>query len=237
MKATNNQQTELLSLGELDLEIKRSKTALAQLTNGHQFEALRAQQLSLATELIEARNALDTVELELKRAEADLKLVEERVKKDNALLNQTTSAKDAQGIQAELATLARRQSDLEDAELQILERKDECLASFDDVMARKSSLDAEIATKEAAVETEVIKLRSGLDLLIQRRAQQAASTASDLLQAYEKKLERSIAVGRLVGRECGACRIGIGATALAEINALPFDEFATCPDCQAFLVR
>ena len=237
MKATNNQQTELLSLGELDLEIKRSKTALGHVTNGHQFEALRAQQLALATELISARNALDTVELELKRAEADLKLVDERVKKDNALLSQTTSAKDAQGIQAELLTLARRQSDLEDTELQILERKDECLAAFDSVMARKSSLDAEIAMLESSVESEVMKLRSGLDLLTQRRAQQAAATSPEILQAYEKKLERAIAVGRLVGRECGACRIGIGATALAEINALPFDEFATCPECQAFLVR
>ncbi|MEY4993047.1 MAG: hypothetical protein RIS82_169 [Actinomycetota bacterium] len=237
MKATDNQQADLLALGDLDLEIKRSKTALSQLTNGHQFSQLRNQQSGLAVQLIEARNALDTVDLELQRAETDLNLVEQRIAKDNELLNKTASAKDAQGIQAELATLARRKSDLEDAELVIIDQKEAAEAKYAQILADKTAVDAEIAALESNVDAEVLKLRSGLDLLSQRRARQASTTDSNLLAAYEKKLDRGIAVGKLNGRECGACRIGIGATALAEINALPRDVFATCPECQAFLVR
>lgn len=237
MKATDSQQTELLSLGDLDLEIKRSKTTLNQLTNGAQFEQLRAQQRALAGRLIEARNALDSVELDLKRAEADLELVDLRVKKDNTILLQTSSPKDAQGIQAELSTLARRQSELEDAQLMILERKESAEAVYTEILAEKSGIDSELSELEGKVETEVIKFRSGLDLLTQRRQKQAVSIEPDLLKAYELKAARSIAIGRLNGRECGACRIGIGATALAEILALPKDSFATCPECQAFLVR
>ncbi len=82
-----------------------------------------------------------------------------------------------------------------------------------------------------------MKLRSGIDLLVQQRAQEVARTDAELLELYEKKASRGVAVGRLLNRECGACRMTIGATALAEISAMPQDDIATCPDCQAILVR
>ena len=64
-----------------------------------------------------------------------------------------------------------------------------------------------------------------------------AELDSEIATAYERKASRGVAVGRLVGRECGACRLSITATNLDEILALPVDEVAECPNCQAFLVR
>lgn len=237
MKATPAQQADLLSLSNLDLEITRTKVALSGLTSGEAFADLRATQRNAASSLIDSRNQLDSVELELKRAEADLALVEQRIEKDNQRLNQTSSSKDAQGIQAELETLKKRKSELEDLELAILERKEACEAAYKTILNDKQSVDEELAGKETANEAEVMKLRSGLDLLVQQRAQEAARTDAELFELYEKKVSRGVAVGRLLNRECGACRMTIGATALAEITALPHDEIATCPDCQAILVR
>jgi predicted nucleic acid-binding Zn-ribbon protein len=94
-----------------------------------------------------------------------------------------------------------------------------------------------LSSRESANEAEIMKLRSGLDLAITQRAQQASRIDQALVELYEKKATRGVAVGRLLGRECGACRMTIGATALAEINAFPRDEIATCPDCQAILIR
>lgn len=237
MKASESQQADLLSLSNLDLEITRTRVAIAALTSGEAFAALRQSQRDAAASLIESRNQLDSVELELSRAEADLKLVEQRIDKDNQRLNQTSSSKDAQGIQAELETLKKRKSDLEDFELSILERKEQAEAAYQVIIHDKKLLDDELATKESENEAQIIKLRSGLDLLTQQRNQQASRIQSDLLELYEKKSSRGLAIGRLVNRECGACRITIGATALAEISGLARDEVATCPDCQAILVR
>lgn len=237
MKATESQQSDLLSLSNLDLEITRARVGLGLLTNGEAFTALRDAQRTSAANLIESRNQLDSVELELARAEADLKLVEQRIDKDNVRLNQTSSSKDAQGIQAELETLKKRKSELEDLELAILERKEEAEASYQTILVDKKSIDDELAQKESANETEIMKQRSGLDLLTQQRAQQAGRIEESLLEIYEKKSLRGVAVGRLLNRECGACRMTIGATALAEIASTPKDELATCPDCQAILVR
>jgi predicted nucleic acid-binding Zn-ribbon protein len=237
MKASQNQQADLLLLGNLDSEIARAKNSLAELTSGKSTKDMRELNLKLAGELIEARNQLDSVELELSRAEADLTTVEQRIEKDNVRLNATSNSKDAQGIQSEMLTLAKRKSELEDMELAILDKKDEVAALFAEVQARKTLNESELREAETKIEAEVLKQRSGLDLMVQQRAQQAAQLPVELLELYEKKATRGLAIGRLIGRECGACRISLGATAFAEIQGLASDEIATCPDCQAILVR
>ena len=237
MKATEAQQADLLSLANLDTEITRSQAAIKALSSGAQFSTLREQQRNLAGALISARNELDSIELELKRAETDLKLVEDRIAKDQQRLSSTASAKDAQGIQSELESLTRRKSDLEDIELAILERKEAADAAYKTVLGDKNSIDDDLSALEAKDEAQILKLRSGLDLLSADRGRQVAEIDQPLVELYEKKASRGIAVARLLGRECGACRITLGATAFDQIESLPRDEIATCPDCQAILVR
>jgi predicted nucleic acid-binding Zn-ribbon protein len=237
MKATEAQQADLLSLANLDQEISRSKAAIKNLSSGSQFSGLRESQRDLAAKLINARNALDTVELELKRSETDLELVEQRIAKDISRLNSTNNSKDAQGIQSELESLKRRKSDLEDIELAILDQKEEVSAAYETVASDKRTVDDELATAEARNEAEIMKLRSGLDLLTNDRAQQAARVSVELMELYEKKASRGVPVARLVGRDCGGCHISLGATALNEVQSLPRDEIATCPECQAILIR
>ena len=237
MKATASQQADLLSLAKLDLQITRSKAAIKNLASGAQFSSLREIQRDLAAKLIAARNALDSVNLELKRSETDLELVEQRIAKDEQRLNSTNNSKDAQGIQSELESLARRKSDLEDIELAILEQQEQAKAAYETVSSDKASVDEELSVAEAKDESELLKLRSGLDLLANDRAQQASRIAPELLELYEKKASRGIPVAALNGRECGACRISLGATAFNELQALAHDDIATCPECQAILIR
>jgi len=237
MKASQSQQSDLLLLGNLDLEINRLRAKISAMSSGDLFSETRGSQRKAAGSLIDLQNEMDSVNLELSRADADLKLVEDRIQKDNERLLQTSSPKDAQGIQSELETLKKRKSDLEDLELGILERKDEAEKRLKESLNEKQRIDAELEEMELANEAELMKARSGLDLLTQQRLQQASRLDSELVALYEKKLTRGPAIGRLLNRECGACRMTIGATTLTEINALASDEVATCPDCQAILVR
>lgn len=237
MKAAPEQQLQLLELAELDMTLSRTRASLASLVSGAAFSAQRAAQRDQAGALIDSRNSLDSVDLELSRANADLSLVEQRIAKDLSRLNQTSSPKDAQGIQSELETLAKRKSDLEDLALSILETKEKCEADFVEATFLKREIDEELAVLELENEKQIMKLRSGMDLTTSQRMQIAARVEPDFLALYEKKAARGIPVARLLSRECGACRITIGATALAELNSLPKDEIATCPDCQAILIR
>jgi predicted nucleic acid-binding Zn-ribbon protein len=237
MKAATEQQRQLIELADLDSEMARNRATLAALTTGELFNQQRQNQRDAAAKLIEARNALDSVELEFKRADADLVLVEQRIEKDIQKLNQTSSPKDAQGIQSELESLAKRKSELEDFELSVMEKKEQCELALAEIAHEKNSIDQELSALESSNEQEVLKLRSGLELASSKRIQLTSKIEQELLELYESKSKRGIAAARLLNRECGACRMTIGATALAEIAALPADEIATCPDCQAILIR
>ena len=237
MQASQTQQQELLSLVAIDSEIARAKRAVAKLRSPEQHEDIMLQARELSASMLAARNALDDAELELKRTETDLKLVEAREAKDQQQLKQTSVPSIASGIQHELATLARRRSELEDVELTIMERLETLKADFDRLQAQRVELDEELAGLLKLDEQEVMRLQSGMALQAADRATMAARIPSDLLAAYDRKATRGVPVGRLVQRDCSACHIGLDAVAHSRITALPETELAECPECNAFLVR
>jgi predicted nucleic acid-binding Zn-ribbon protein len=237
MKATQNQQQDLLHLHTLETEIKRKRAAIQAISQSAELVALRSAQMLQATALITAHNAVEATELELKRADTDLQLVVDRISRDQVRLQNTASPKDAQGIQSELESLSKRQSDLEDATLFVMERLEALKAEYEALNTEKASTDAALAALESSGEAEILKLTSGGELLVQEHRALKSRIEPQLLELYEKLASRGVPIGRLEGRECGACRMAMGANAFETLSKLSIDEFARCPDCQALLVR
>ena len=237
MKANLQDQKRLLELVDLDLTLVRNAGDRAKLQSATAISEASEKALALSDQLIDARNKVGDLELELKRSENDLELVENRITKDNQRLTSTTSAKDAQGIEHELTTLAKRKSELEDAELGIMEDLETVRAQLVEAEAAKSSAEQELAALRSALETNTSALDSARAELSSKRSALIGLIDPELAAAYQRKADRNVAVGKLVGRECGACRLSITATNLEEIVALPADEIAECPNCQAYLVR
>ena len=237
MKANLQDQKRLLELVDLDLTLVRNSGDRAKLHSATAISEASERALALSDQLIDARNKVGDLELELKRSENDLELVENRIAKDNQRLSSTTSAKDAQGIEHELTTLAKRKSELEDAELGIMEDLETVRAQLAEAEAAKSAAEQELAELRSALETNTSGLDSARAELSAKRSALIGLIDPELAAAYQRKADRNVAVGKLVGRECGACRLSITATNLEEIVALPADEIAECPNCQAYLVR
>jgi predicted nucleic acid-binding Zn-ribbon protein len=237
VKANLQDQKRLLELVDLDLTLVRNAGDRAKLQSATAISEASEKALALSDQLIDARNKVGDLELELKRSENDLELVENRITKDNQRLTSTTSAKDAQGIEHELTTLAKRKSELEDAELGIMEDLETVRAQLVEAEAAKSSAEQELAARRSALETNTSALDSARAELSSKRSALIGLIDPELAAAYQRKADRNVAVGKLVGRECGACRLSITATNLEEIVALPADEIAECPNCQAYLVR
>ena len=237
MKANLQDQKRLLELVDLDLTLVRNAGDRAKLQSATAISEASEKALALSDQLIDARNKVGDLELELKRSENDLELVENRITKDNQRLTSTTSAKDAQGIEHELTTLAKRKSELEDAELGIMEDLETVRAQLSLAENAKSAAEKELAALRSALETNTSALDSARAELSSKRSALIGLIDPELAAAYQRKADRNVAVGKLVGRECGACRLSITATNLEEIVALPADEIAECPNCQAYLVR
>ena len=237
MKANLQDQKRLLELVQLDLDLVKNASDRVKLLAATEIQIASEKALALSDQLIDARNRVGDLELELKRSENDLELVENRIAKDKQLLSATSSSKDAQGIEHELNTLAKRKSELEDAELGIMDELDTVRADLGAAEAAKSAAEAELGALREALSSNTSALDSKRAELTSKRVALVGLIDPELAVAYQKKADRAVAVGRLSGRECGACRISITATNLEEIVALPADEIAECPNCQAYLVR
>lgn len=237
MKANLQDQKSLLELAQLDLDLARNSGEKAKLLASTEIELASGLALGLSDQLIDARNRVGDLELELKRSENDLELVEKRIAKDKDRLATTSSPKDAQGIEHELTSLAKRKSDLEDAELSILEILDSVRAELVSATASKEAAEKELDRLRTELSTNVAGVEAKRIELVSAREKLAATLDPELSTAYQRKADRGSSVGKLIGRECGACRLSITATNLDEIIALPADEIAECPNCQAYLVR
>ena len=237
MKANLQDQKRLLELVDLDLSLVRNAGDKAKLLSATAISDANEKALALSDHLIDARNRVGDLELELKRSENDLELVENRIAKDNQRLSSTSSAKDAQGIEHELTTLAKRKNELEDTELGIMEVLETVRAELSAAEKAKASAENELTQLRSALATNTAELDSARAELSSKRSALVGLIEPELASAYQRKADRNVAAGRLVGRECGACRLSITATNLEEILALPADEIAECPNCQAYLVR
>ena len=237
MKANLQDQKRLLELVQFDLDLVKNATDRAKLLAASDIQIASEKALTLSDRLIDARNKVGDLELELKRSENDLELVENRIAKDNQRLSTTSSSKDAQGIEHELTTLAKRKSELEDAELGIMEELDKVRAELMAAESAKSLAESELSALRAALDSTTSTLEAQRADLTSKRVALVGLIDPELAVAYQRKADRAVAVGRLTGRECGACRISITATNLEEIVALPADEISECPNCQAYLVR
>ena len=237
MKANLQDQKRLLELVQFDLDLVKNASDRAKLLAASDIQIASEKALALSDQLIDARNKVGDLELELKRSENDLELVENRIAKDNQRLSTTSSAKDAQGIEHELTTLAKRKSELEDAELGIMEELDGVRAELAAAESAKSLAESELSALRTALASNTSSLDEQRAELTAKRVALVGLIDPELAVSYQRKADRTVAVGRLTGRECGACRISITATNLEEIVALPADEISECPNCQAYLVR
>jgi predicted nucleic acid-binding Zn-ribbon protein len=237
MIASLSDQTKLLAIAAHDVELAKIFNSRKQAQAEAELELASADTLRLSDLLIDARNKVGDLEMELARAEADLELVANRIAKDKQVLSSTSSAKDAQGIEHELATLATRKSELEDAQLQIMELLESAQQDYEKLKHQKQAADEALSSLEQRVSYELADLGSQAEKIQTERRSAIASIDQELAAAYERKYTRGVAVGRLAGRDCGACRLSITATSFEELMALPQEELAECPNCQAFLVR
>ncbi len=237
MKATSSELENLLALQELIILNRKLEAQAKQLATGVDLETARSAQLANSAEISQARSEHEALVRELDRLEADLGLVHKRIATDKDRLTKTAVARDVLGIQHELETLAKRASDLEDVELELLERKSESDMRLHELEALGDKLEQELQLTKARVQLELTDLKAQFQANQQLALELRKKLPEDLLSRFDLKLTRGVAVGKLQKNTCTACNMSITATALADLHQVPGDEVAACPECQAILIR
>lgn len=178
---------------------------------------------------------------ELTKAEQDVDQVRQRAARDQQRLDSgaITNPKDLESLQSELASLARRQDDLETIVLEIMERQDAAQARAKELAARVAELEAKVAEVTQRRDTAVREIEDEVTTVRQQREALAAQVPADLMALYDKLRQQYGGVGaaRLHQRRCEGCRLELNITELNEVRDAAPDAVVRCENCRRILVR
>lgn len=237
MNASPENQRTLLDIADLDRRIaqaERARTKPSQAGRISELVAIRQEQLRELTTLAGTR---DDVRTELKRLESDVAVVEARRNRDAERLAASTNSKDAQALEHELESLARRQSDLEDAELDVMGRLEEAEAALAAQQALLDTTTAEGSALTAQAKADVAAATELGAQLARDRAAVAEGVPPELLAEYARRATNSAGAALLTRGTCEGCRILLPSTDLNGIRRAADDLVVSCPECGCILVR
>ncbi|MFZ8910704.1 MAG: zinc ribbon domain-containing protein [Candidatus Nanopelagicales bacterium] len=229
----------LLEVQRHDLEIDRTRHRRATLAEAARVSELEASARTLDDDITRAAVEVSDLEAEQRKADADVDLVRQRAAKDRELLETINDAKQLSNLQHELESLARRQSELEDVELEVMERLDAAQKSHADLLSRREVLAGELETARSALDNALADLADDERIATQARSSAADGLPTDLLALYDKLRADNGGIGAAAlhrGR-CEGCRIELTPVDLGRIREAPETEVIRCEECRRILVR
>ncbi|WP_375474840.1 zinc ribbon domain-containing protein [uncultured Jatrophihabitans sp.] len=228
------------------LDLQAADTALAQLAHRRRTLpelAAIAERVKTKARLhdavVDARTRLQDIAGEQRRMENDVETVRNRAVRDEARLQAGgLPARELASLQHEIASLARRQSTLEDELLDVMERAEEAAADLRRASAEQDAVDAEIAELEAKRDAAFAEIDAAAGQRTPQRAAVTGQLPADLLALYERgRAQTGTGAAMLRQRSCEACHIELSGSELGTVRDAPPDAVLRCENCRAILVR
>jgi uncharacterized protein len=189
----------------------------------------------------DAQIRVDDLTREQRKADADVEQVKARRKRDQDRMDQglVGNPKDLERMQQELVSLERRISDLEDAELDVMERLETEQAGLTELTERRAALDTRAADLTMRRDEKAGAAGAEAGDVERQRKQAADGLPDDLMTLYDKLRAHKGGVGAapLRARRCGGCSLELNPADLDAIAKAPADEVLRCEECNRILVR
>jgi predicted nucleic acid-binding Zn-ribbon protein len=239
VKASPEAQRRLLDLQAID-------TALAQLAHRRktlpelaELDAVARELSALADERARAQVAVEDLDRDISRYEKDIEQVRTRKARDQQRLDSGGGGvKELEALQHELATLNRRQSELEDAELELMEQREQAQAALDAVNGKLADLNERRTATETRRDEALAEIAKEVEFKQGARQPLAADLPADLVTLYDKiRADAGLGAALLRSGRCGGCRIELYGADLGRVKAAPADEVVRCEECRRIMVR
>ncbi len=238
LKATNEDQRRLLRLQEADTLIVRLQAKARSLPQTQRIEQLDTELSQLDRAVLERLGEHDDIAAEVARIENDVQTVEARLKRNQERLPSITDAKVATATEHEIATLERRRSELEDLELEAMQRQEDAGTALAAARQEAATARAERERLAAERDAEAAGIERELEAARAERGERAAPVPADLLALYERQRERyGIGATLLQRRTSIASGVELTAAELNDIRLAAQDDVLLDPNSSAILVR
>ncbi|WP_224760741.1 zinc ribbon domain-containing protein [Salinibacterium sp. ZJ450] len=238
LKASPDQQALLLDLQTLDTRLQQLAHRSKALPEHAALNALLTEADALRRRLADESGEAEDAQSELARVESDVAVVEARITRDTDRVQHSSSVKDVNALEQELEALRRRRSDLEDIELQVMERLEGLQSTVDGTKAELAVLNTRIAAVTAERDAALASLESERSHASANRSTIASKVPADLLALYEKQRDRyGWGASHLRGGVSSASGVRLNESDMAVVRASAPDDVVLCPDSNAILVR
>ena len=241
MRADPSAQLKLLDVQALDSRLDALRHRTANLPETPELRRLSTEIGELRTAEGALRVEVDDLVREQRRADADVEQVKARRVRDQQRLDSgaVSNPKDLERLQHELTSLTRRVSELEDTELEVMERLETAQAELTEVRARVQHVAMQGRELTGSRDERVRALEVEVGDVTRQRAEAVAGLPADLLAVDERLRTQHDGVGaaHLRGRRCEGCALQIDSAELANIAGKPSDEVVRCEECGRILVR
>lgn len=240
MNADPEAQRHLLDLADVDAELARITHRRRTMPELAEVEAVERERQAWRDAVVTAETAISDLDRDIRKLESEIDQVRAREDRDRKLLasGSISSGKQLEDLQHELDTLARRQSSLEDDQLDVMEQREATESELERsraslVEAGERLADATRRRDDALADLEAAEVRRTGE-----RGPLVAGLPEDLLALYERIRARGGAGAALLRqRRCGACRLELDRTAIAQLRDAPAESVQRCEECGVVLVR
>ncbi|MER6106361.1 C4-type zinc ribbon domain-containing protein [Streptomyces sp. NPDC001832] len=241
MNAAPADQIRLLDVQALDVRLSQLAHRRKSLPEHSEIGSLTSDLAQLRDLLVASQTEESDTAREQTKAEQDVDQVRQRAARDQQRLDSgaVTSPKDLESLQREIASLAKRQGDLEDVVLEVMERRESAQERVSELSDRVSAVQAKVDDATARRDTATKELDEEAATATKEREIVAGSVPADLLKLYDKLRAQSGGVGaaRLYQRRCEGCRLELNITEVNDVKAASPDTVLRCENCRRILVR
>lgn len=239
MKAVPHAQRRLLDLQAIDTALGQLAHRRRTLPELPELDRLARELSALADGRVRAQVGVDDIDRDIARLEKDIDQVRARADRDRARLDVGTGpAKELEALQHELGTLARRQTELEDAELELMEQREQAQAGLDAIAERVAAAQQRRGELEARRDASLAEIDRDEQSRTTARAPLVDELPADLLAMYERIREASgVGAALLRAGRCEGCRLELSGSERSRVKAAAPDEVVRCEECGRILVR
>ncbi|MBV9290906.1 MAG: hypothetical protein JO222_00520 [Frankiales bacterium] len=241
MKAAPDDQLRLLDLQALDSSLDRLAHRRRTLPELAQIEELTARVDKLGGDIVLLETEDRDLGREQAKVDADVEQVRTRTQRDQQRLEagQVGSPRELESLQSEIESLRRRQSELEDVELEVMERREAVQQRVTEIQQEREQAAADLVAAEQRRDTTWAEIDAEAEKTVTQRKDLAASLPEDLVALYEKVRASSSGIGAAAlhrGR-CEGCHLQLNTTDLNRLRDADPDDVLRCEECRRILVR
>jgi hypothetical protein len=240
VKADPNAQARLLDLQGIDTALDQLAHRRAHLPELAELDRLARELSATEDRRARARAEVDDLDRDIARLERDVDQVRARKDRDSDRLTSGRGpARELEALQHELDSLNRRQHELEDAELELMERREQAQSTLAEITARLAAGQEQRVAAEARRDAALAEIAAQETAHAEARKPLLGQLPADLVALYDKLREDLSGAGAALLRSgrCGGCRLDLSGSERARIKAAAPDEVVRCDECRRILVR